>query len=79
MKQILKCIQLFTTQFRVLTALKMKALENTVGFSAFPTLFSTLSTREIIILAMFNLSSAIAFNLVTSKILSFGEGLNQVC
>ena len=36
---------------------------------------SWLSMREIIILATFNLSSAIAFNLVMSKILSFGKGL----
>ena len=35
----------------------------------------TLSKREILILATFNLSSANAFNLVTSKILSFGKGL----
>ena len=33
---------------------------------------STLSTREIIILATFNLSSANAFNLVMSEILSLG-------
>ena len=38
-------------------------------------MFSILSRREIIILATFNLSSANAFNLVTSAILSFGKGL----
>ena len=51
-----------------------KALENTVGkgenagnqhFSPFTTMFSTLSKREIVILATLNLSSAIAFNLAT--------------
>ena len=39
-------------------------------------MFSTLSKREIIILATFNFSSANAFNLVTFKILSFGKELN---
>ena len=38
-------------------------------------MFSTLSQREIVILEMFNLSSANAFNLVMSKNLSFGNGL----
>ena len=43
------------------------------GIFPFPTVFSsTLSQREIIILAMFNLLSANAFNLVVPKILSFG-------
>ena len=41
------------------------------AFSSFPTVFSTRSKREIITLAMFNLSFANAFNLVTPKILSF--------
>ena len=35
--------------------------------------FPTLSKREIIILVMFHLSSANAFNLVLSKILSCGK------
>ena len=39
-------------------------------------MFSTLSKREIVILATFNLSSTNAFNLDWSKILSFGKGLN---
>ena len=39
------------------------------AFSPFPTVFSSLSKREIIILAMFNLSSENAFNMITSKIL----------
>ena len=65
--------------------LKIKALENTVGkgenagnqhFILFP-VFSTLSKRKIVILAMFNLLFANAFNLVTSKILSFGTGLTH--
>ena len=59
------------------------ALENTVGkekmlvtsIFSFSNSFSILSKREIVILAKFNLSSTIAFNLVTSKILSFGNGL----
>ena len=38
--------------------------------------FSTLSKREILILPIFNLSSANSFNLVTPKILSFGERVN---
>ena len=41
----------------------------------FPTMFSTLSKTEIIIFVTFNLSSANAFNLVWSKILSCGNGL----
>ena len=60
------------------------ALENTVGkeenavnqhFLFFPHYFATLSKRETIILAMFNLLSANAFNSVLSKILLFGKGL----
>ena len=38
-------------------------------------MFLALSKRELVIVAMFNLSSANAFNLVMSKIMSFGEGL----
>ena len=62
----------------------MKALENTVGkgenagnqhFFPFPTVFSPLSGRETITLAMFNSTSANALYLVTSNILSFGKGL----
>ena len=44
----------------------------------FPTVFFTLSKREIVILAMFKLSSANAFNLVTSTILSFSKELSSV-
>ena len=40
-------------------------------------MFSGLIKRKIIILETFNLSSANAFNLVTSKKLSFGNGLNS--
>ena len=43
------------------------------AFSSFTIVFSTLSGREIIILATFNLSSANAFNLVTSEILSIDK------
>ena len=66
--------------------LKKKALENTVGkgenagiqhFLLLLTVFSTLSYREIAILATFNLSSANAFNLVMSKILLFGKELRK--
>ena len=42
-------------------------------FFLFPTLFSTLSKTEIVILATFNLLSANALNLVVSKILFFGN------
>ena len=41
------------------------------------TVFSTLSKREIVIIATSNFSSANAFNLVTSKILLFGKELPQ--
>ena len=60
------------------------ALENTVGkgendcnqhFSLFPTVFSTLSRKEIIILTTSILSSANAFNLHQAKILLFGNEL----
>ena len=66
--------------------LKKKALESTVGkeddagkqhFLLFPQCFPTLSQSEIVILAMFNLSSANAFNLVMSKNLFFGKGLKS--
>ena len=50
-----------------------EALENT-----FPTIFSTLLKTEIIILAMFDLSSTSALNLDDPKILSFGKELNRV-
>ena len=74
----------FTKQSRLLTTLKRKALENTMGkgenagnqhFLLFPTVFSTLSKREIIILIIFNMSSAKAFNFDKSNILSFGKEL----
>ena len=46
-------------------------------FSAFPTMFSTLSKIEIIILATFNLLSANALNLVKGKKKNlFRKGLN---
>ena len=48
-------------------------------FSPFPTMFSTLSKREIIILATSNFTSANAFNFVQSKILSFGKELTIKC
>ena len=62
--------------------LKMKAFENTVGKGEnagnhFSTMFSTLSRGSFNILAMFNLSSANAYNLNHSKILSFGAELSE--
>ena len=75
-------------QSRLLTNLKKRALENTVGkrenagnpvFPPFPTVFSTPPNRKIIILATFNLSSANAFYLVLSKTLLFEKGLNHSC
>ena len=45
------------------------------AISPFPTMFSTLSKTEIIVFVAFNLSSANAFNLVWSKILSCGNEL----
>ena len=41
---------------------KENTLAKMLAFSPFPTVFSTLSKREILILATFNLSSARAFN-----------------
>ena len=46
--------------------------------SLFPTMFSTQSWTEIIILERFNLSSAAAFNSVHCKIWSFGKMLNEI-
>ena len=48
------------------------------SFSPFPTMFSTSSRREIVILATFILLSVNAFKSVMSKILSFGKGLNAI-
>ena len=48
------------------------------AFSPFPTVFSILPQRKIIILAMFNLLSTNLLNLVISKILSFGKGLSRM-
>ena len=61
-----------------------KSFQNIVGkgenadksIFPFPTMFSTLS-KEIIILATFNLSSAHALNLVKSKKLLFGKKLRH--
>ena len=49
------------------------------AITPFPSMFSTLSKTEIIIFLTFNLSSANAFNLVWSKILSCGNGLKNKC
>ena len=46
------------------------------AFPPFPTMFSTLSLTEIIILATYNLSSASAFNLVLSKNLLLDKVFN---
>ena len=48
------------------------------AFCQFPTVFSNLSKREIIILTTSNLSSANAFNLDQSGILSFDKELYEV-
>ena len=72
----------FTTQSRLLMTLWKNPFENIVGkgenagnqhFLLFPTMFSTLSFREIIILAKFKLPSGNTFNLGQFKILSFGR------
>ena len=47
-------------------------------FSLFPTMLSTQSWTEIIILEISNLSSTIAFNSVQCKIFSFGRKLNEI-
>ena len=61
----------------LLIGLKKKPFEKIVGkgFSAFPTMFSTVSKTEMIISITFNLSPANAFNLVQFKILSCGNRL----
>ena len=46
------------------------------AISPFPKMFSSLSKTEIIIFVTFNLLSGNVFNLVWSKILSCGNGLN---
>ena len=48
-----------------------------LAFSPFPAMFSTPSKREIVILAMYNLSSANGFKLVKFKILLFGNRLSK--
>ena len=45
------------------------------AFSPFPTMFSTLPETNFNFSAKFNLSSANAFNMIKSKILSFGKEL----
>ena len=71
-----------TTESQLLTTLKKKALENIVEkgenvgnqhFPLFPPYFPFLPDREIVNLATFNVSSANAFNLVTSRVWSSGN------
>ena len=81
--------QLFTIQSRLLTTLKKRAFWKTLlewekmlvtsifSFSHSVFYSSTLSRREITILASFNLSSANAFNFENSKILSFSKELKN--
>ena len=78
----LQDVKSLSTQSRILTTLRKKAFENIVGkgenagnqhFLLCPTMFSTLSEREIIISAIFIMLSANAFNVDKSKILSFGK------
>ena len=75
-------IQQSLTLYHTIPTQRKKALENTVGkgenagnqhFLLFPTVFSTLSKREIIIVTTSILSSTTAFNLDKAKILSFGR------
>ena len=72
-----------TTQSRLLTTLRKNAFENIMGkgenagnqhFLLFPQ-FSTLLKTNFYVWAIFILSSADAFNLDQSKILSFGKEL----
>ena len=78
------CITLYHTIPTFNDSQKQNPFENIVwkgenaGNQHFPTMFSTLSKTEIIIWATFILSSATAFNLVTSKILLFGKEFNPV-
>ena len=75
---------LLTTQFRLLTTRKrrrpwktLREKEKMLVTSIFSFPLSVFySNREIVILSMFHLSSANAYNLVMPKILSFGKGLN---
>ena len=69
------------SQSRLRMTVKKRAFENTVrkgenagkpAFSPFPTVFSTLSKREIVTLTIFHISSP---NLVTPKVLSFVKEL----
>ena len=79
------CSKNLTTKSLVLTTLKQTAFENimlqgkmlaTRHFLLFSQGFSTLSKREIIILATLNFSSENDFNLDKNKILLFGLVLN---
>ena len=72
--------------FATLTTLLKKPFENIVeigenagnpAFSPIPTMFSTLSKTEIIILALFNLLSANVFNLVKSEKFLYGKELGK--
>ena len=80
-------IEFFTTPSRLLTTLRKTAWESTfeilenAGYQHFlllSTVFYTLSKREIVILAIFNMSSASALNLVVSKILSFDKRFTAI-
>ena len=57
---------------------KLWEMEKMLVTSIFPKMFSTLSKTEMCVLATFILSSANAFNLVTSKILLFGIELKRL-
>ena len=69
----------FTTQSRLLTTLKTQSYENTEGKgeNAGNQHFLLVPLCFLVILETFNLSSADAFNLVTSKILSLGKEFNR--
>ena len=84
----MKQSKLFTTQSRIFTILKKKKAFwkqcrkrrkcCQPAFSSFPTMFSILSRTDFTIWITFNLSSANAFNLDWSEILSFGKELKKV-
>ena len=69
-------------QISALTTIRMQTFENICGktrkcwkpaFSPFPTMFSAYSNANTIISAVFDLSSAIAFNLELCNILTSGK------
>ena len=69
----------FTKQSRLLTTLKKKPFVNMVkGENAGKQMFSTVLKTNKKSRVIFIMSSAIAFNLVKTKILSFGNEFNDL-